>query len=575
MAEWIYLQNNKTQPAECPDGIPASIVSMLRERGVEGECAIRDFLAEHPRTTHDPFLLPDLAESVDEILKAIDDGRKICVYGDYDADGVTSCSLLLSVLSRLTDRLCYHIPSRFIEGYGLNNRAIQQIADEGTSLIITVDCGSTSPDEVCFARSLGVDIIITDHHSPYVSKTPDCLFVNPKRADSKYPFTGLSGCGVAFKLAQGIQRTLEARGDSRFTRTDLNKLLDLVAISTVADVVPLLDENRSLVKYGLECLNRQERPGIRVLLELLKLGDKTLTSDNIAFIIAPNINALGRMGSASVGVELLTGTDEDMKRLYVLARQMVDNNQARKSIQDDTFRQCREAMENTDCGELFPVIFAPDAHEGVAGIVAGNLKETLYRPVFIITRRSDGQLKGTGRCIPGLNLHEMVSSCSDILTRFGGHAGACGLSLAEENLEIFRDRMQKLMSEKIAECPDVLTEKLLIEKELDSSEKTLEFASMLQKLEPFGADNPKPLFSVSGASVLSVYTMGQENQHMRFTIQGRDGVPVNCVLFRRAVEFSKLIQRGSRIDVAGELVINEYMGNYKLQLTVKDIRRNI
>ena len=574
MAEWIYLQKNTAQPVECPEGIPASIVNMLSERGVVGTEAVKDFLAERPRTTHDPFLLPDLAESVEVILKAAEEGKKICVYGDYDADGVTSCSLLLSVLAKLTDNLCYHIPSRFIEGYGLNNRAIEEIADEGTKLIITVDCGSTSPDEVNFARSLGVDVIITDHHSPYVSKTPDCLFVNPKRADSRYPFSGLSGCGVAFKLAQGIQRTLEARGDTRFTKADLNSLLDLVAISTVADVVPLLDENRSLVKYGLERLNRQERPGIRALFELLKLGDKTLTSDNIAFIIAPNINALGRMGSASVGVELLTGTEEDMKRLYVLAKQMVDNNQARKSIQDDTVRQCRDAMQNTDCGELFPVIFAPDAHEGVAGIVAGNLKESLYRPVFIITRRSDGQLKGTGRCIPGLNLHEMVSSCSDILTRFGGHAGACGLSLNEENLETFRDRMQKLMEAKIAESPDILTEKLLIEKELDASEKTLEFAEMLQKLEPFGADNPKPLFSISGASVLSVYTMGQENQHMRFTVQGPDGIPVNCVLFRRAVEFSKLIQRGSRVDVAGELIINEYTGNYKLQLTVRDIRRN-
>lgn len=574
MAEWIYLQDNKTQPEVTLPGVPASIVNMLKERGVEGEDAIRDFLAERPRTTHDPFLLPDLAESVSVILKAIDDGRKICVYGDYDADGVTSCSLLLSVLSKLTDKLCYHIPSRFIEGYGLNNQAIEQIAAEGTTLIITVDCGSTSPDEVNFAKSLGVDIIITDHHSPYVYKTPDCLFVNPKRADSKYPFNGLSGCGVAFKLAQGIQRTMEAKGDKRFTKADLNSLLDLVAISTVADVVPLLDENRSLVKYGLECLNRQERPGIRALFELLKLGDKPLTSDNIAFVIAPNINALGRMGSASVGVELLTGSADDMKRLYVLAKQMVDNNQARKSIQDETVRQCKDAMNSTDCGQLFPVIFAPDAHEGVAGIVAGNLKESLYRPVFIITRRKDGQLKGTGRCIPGLNLHEMVSSCSDILTRFGGHAGACGLSLAEENLPVFRERMQKLMETRIEETPDILTEKIYIEKELDASEKTLEFAGMLQKLEPFGADNPKPLFSITGASVLSVYTMGQENQHMRFTVQARDGVPVNCVLFRRAGEFSDLIQRSSKVDVAGELVINEYMGNYKLQLTVRDIRRN-
>ena len=573
MAKWTYLQLNK-EPVRGPEGVPDSIVRMLMERGVTELAAMEDFLSTRPRTTHDPFLMPDLGESVDKILAAADNGKKICVYGDYDADGVTSCSLLMNVLSHLTDNLCYHIPSRFFEGYGLNNGAIEEIKNEGTDMIITVDCGSTSSDEVSFAKSLGLDIIVTDHHSPYVDKTPDCLFVNPKRTDSKYPFSGLSGCGVAFKLAQGIQRKLEAKGDTRFTKADLNSLLDLVAISTIADVVPLLDENRSLVKYGLDRLNRQERPGMRALLNLLKLDDKELTSDNIAFIIAPNINALGRMGSASVGVELLTGKDDEMKRLNNLARQMYDNNQARKGIQEETSRKCLDAMVKEDCGKLFPVIFAPDAHEGVAGIVAGNLKESLYRPVFIITRRADGILKGTGRCIPGLNLHEMVSTCSDILIRFGGHAGACGLSLPEEKLQEFRSRMQTLMEEKLAETPDLLEEHIIIEKELDRDEKTLEFAQALQKLEPFGAENPKPLFSICRAQVLSVFTMGQENQHMRFTIQTGDGVSVNCVLFRRAGEFSDTVQKGTRVDVAGELSVNEYMGNCKMQFIVKDIRRS-
>ena len=574
MSKWTYLQVNSKEPVRGPEGVPASIVRMLVERGVTDLPAMEDFLSNRPRTTHDPFLMPDLAEGVDKILAAVESGKKICIYGDYDADGVTSCSLLINVLSHLTDKICYHIPSRFFEGYGLNNGAIEQIRSEGTELIVTVDCGSTSPDEVNFAKSLGMDIIVTDHHSPYVGKTPDCLFINPKRADSKYPFSGLSGCGVAFKLAQGIQRRLEAKGDTRFTRTELNSLLDLVAISTVADVVPLLDENRSLVKYGLDRLNRQERPGLKALLNLLKLDDKELTSDNIAFIIAPNINALGRMGSASVGVELLTGGEHEMKRLGNLARQMYDNNQARKGIQEETVRQCLDAMVKEDCGKLFPVIFAPEAHEGVAGIVAGNLKENLYRPVFIITRRADGVLKGTGRCIPGLNLHEMVSTCSDILTRFGGHAGACGLSLPEEKLPEFRARMQALMEKKLQESPDLLEEHLILEKELEPQEKTLEFAQALQRLEPFGAENPKPLFSICNAHVLSVFTMGQENQHMRFTIQTMDGVAVNCVLFRRADEFLDMVRKGSRIDVAGELSVNEYMGNCKLQFIVKDIRRS-
>jgi len=574
MTQWTYAKYNNAEPLQGPEGVPASIVRMLYSRGVTTPEQMEDFLSERPQCTHDPFLLQDLPEAVDLILATIDAGEKICVYGDYDADGVTSCSLLLSVFSHLTDKLCYHIPSRFKEGYGLNNKAIEEIAADGVSLIVTVDCGSTSPDEVRFAKSLGLKMIVTDHHSPYVGKDPDCLFVNPKREGSQYPFSGLSGCGVAFKIAQGIQRRLEARGDFRFAKAELNDLLDLVAISTVADVVPLLDENRTLVKYGLDRINRLDRPGLKALVSLLKISDKVIVSDNIAFILAPNINALGRMGSASIGVELLTADGKNQQRLLELANCMIENNQARKSIQDETFRKCMDVMEREDCGDLFPVIFAPDAHEGVAGIVAGNLKESLFKPVFVITRRPDGQLKGTGRCIPGLNLHQMVSSCSDILIRFGGHAGACGLSIEEEHLSAFREKMQHVMAEKIAENPDIMTEKLQLEKELSPSEKTLTFARQLQKLEPYGADNPKPLFSICKGRIASFSTMGQDNQHIRFTIQSNDGISVSCVLFRRAGEFRDLFYKGSMIDVAGELNVNEYMGSCRLQFVVKDIRRS-
>ena len=574
MINWIYPEHTEAAEPEFLEGVPEAIVRMLNRRGVAGSEKIKDFLSEKPAAGYDPFLLPDLSEAVDTILAAVDEGRKICIYGDYDADGVTACALLYSVLKEFTDEVCYRIPSRFIEGYGLNETVIEELAADGVSLLVTVDCGSSAFEEVRLAKSLGMDVIVTDHHSTSEGQAPDCLFINPKREGSLYPFDGLSGCGVAFKLVQGMVRRMKAEGDDRADRVSLIALLDLVAISTVADVVPLLDENRSLVKYGLDRLNRCPRPGLEVLLKHLRLADREINSDRIAFTIAPNINALGRMGSASTAVELLSSDGSDMQRLNRLAAEMVCNNKERKDVQEETIRLCREAMDSGICGELFPVIFAPDAHEGVAGIVAGNLKERLYRPVFIITRREDGQLKGTGRCIPDIDLHQMLSECEELLVRFGGHAGACGLSLEEDMLPRFRARLQELMAEELRRDPEILCEKLFIEKELGPEEKNEGFVSMVDRMEPFGAANPRPYFSISRAKVTFTRLLGFDGQHLKFGLRGDDGIEVECVAFRMAGKYSGLVRCGAVIDVAGEVSVNEYMGQRAFQFIIKDIRRS-
>lgn len=572
MSTWIYEQTN-TIPAWGPEGVPASVMGILQRRGIRTAEEAEDFLAPAPKRTYDPELLPDLPAAADKLLQAAKDGLSICIYGDYDADGVTSTALLYTVLKKLTDRLDFYVPSRFTDGYGLNKDAIRRIAERGAQLLVTVDCGSTNREEVAYAKELGLDVIVTDHHELEESAMPDCLLVNAHREDSRYPFPGLSGCGVAFKLAQAIQRRLTAAGDDRFTRQDITDLLDLVAISTVADVVPLLDENRSLVKYGLRVINSRKRRGLRILLDMVGLERKEVDADDIGFILAPHINSCGRMATADGAVRLLAGLEDD-GTLEDKAAFMVECNRNRRFAQDRTRDICMEAIAAGDCGDLFSVIEAPGAHEGVAGIVAGSLKEQFHRPVCIVTPSESGLLKGTGRCIPGLDLHGMLSTCGELFERYGGHAGACGFSLPKENLEALRSRMDDLMRSILAERPDALDEKLSIEKVLEPSEKTLEFANALKLLEPFGEANPKPLFAIGGADVYNVQYMGSEGQHVRFTAAGSDDVEVSCVLFRRAADFADLLRSGAKLDVAGELGINEFNGHRKLQLTVKDIKRS-
>ena len=396
--------------------------------------------------------------------------------------------------------------------------------------------------------------------------TPDCLTVNPHRADSPYPFPDLSGCGVAFKIAQGVARL---SGD--MDKSDLSEFLDLVAISTVADVVPLLDENRTLVKYGLEIINRRQRRGLDALLTELSL-EGPIDASGVSFVIAPNINALGRMGSAENGVELLAGCHTD-EELADLAADIAETNRNRKAVQEETSRICRYALEHDEPGEYAPVIYAPGAHEGVAGIVAGSLKEELNKPVCIVSPSEDGTLKGTGRSIPGINLHVLFENCGDVFDRFGGHAGACGFTVKQGKLEEFRARMQELVKEQVDRDPSVLEKTLYIEKELEPEELTLSFAKALTLLEPYGEANPVPLFCVRFARVTDCRKIGNEGQHLKFTVKTQDGIYLSCISFWGSDRFYDTVSSGL-IDVAGELNINEYRGRRQLQMKVADVRES-
>ena len=573
MAEWIIAEENFIDE-NADSAIDPGIAAILRKRKVPAG-SMADFLALRPRTTYDPFLLPDMREAVALILSCAQQKKQVCVYGDYDADGVTSTALLVQVMSLLFEKHMYYVHSRFTDGYGLNKAAVKRLHEQGAELLITVDCGSTSFDEVDYAKELGMEVIVTDHHTPDETKTMNCLFVNAKRSCSVYPFRELSGCGVAFKLAQALQRTLDQQGSSLFPKSFLNSLLDLVAISTVADVVPLLDENRSLVKYGLDYINDRRRPGLKTLLSVLDQEDKKIDSDRIAYLLAPNINALGRMDSAAIAVELFSGLTpggSPSPDLVSLAVKMRDCNLARKAEQEKTWSICSKVLQSEDCGELFPVILAEGAHEGVAGIVAGNIKESLYRPVCILTPGKDGLLKGTGRSVPGINLYDLLNASSSLFVRYGGHAGACGLTMAPEGLPQLRSRLQQQVAQLLEQDPDILSDKLFIAKDLATAEKTLDFAEKLLLLEPDGEANPRPLFCLRNARPLNLKRMGSEGQHLRFAAQCADGVTVDCVLFKRAEEFFSLLENAFYVDVAGELGINQFNGSRRLQFIVHDIK---
>lgn len=573
MAKW-FIRAREEDLVENDLGIPPSIAFILKSRGISTD-KMEDFLSPRPKTTYDPFLLPDMAPAIEMILDAAEKGERVCVYGDYDADGVTATSVLVQVFSHIFDNFEYYIPCRFTDGYGLNKDAIKAIRDHGTELLITVDCGSTSKDEVAYAKELGMKVIVTDHHTPSPDHTPECLFINAKREGSVYPFPDLCGCGIAFKLAQGIERSLAAKGDKRFTKQELFPLLDLVAIATVADVVPLVDENRSLLKYGLEYINRRTNAGLKTLLELLDCSETVIDSDKIAYLLAPNINALGRMGTARISAELFSGFKSDGSPAgdaCQLASQMVESNRQRREEQEKAFEVCQNVLKNEDCGELFPVIYAEGAHEGVTGIVAGNLKESLYRPVCIVTPCEDGSLKGTGRSIPSVNLYEALSSCSQLFLRFGGHAGACGFSISPENVTELRSRLQVYVKDLLDQNPELLCEKLCIEKELCASEKNLEFARQLALLEPYGEANVRPVFCIMDAEVGCIRYMGCDNQHLKLTARTHDGIWLDCVLFRKAAKYGPLLERSKRVHIAGELNINHFNGCDKLQLIIRDIK---
>lgn len=543
------------------------ITELLKQRGITSEEDVAEFLSDKPQKTYNPFLLHDMEAGVDLILSEIKNNSRICVYGDYDADGITSTALMIGVLSHLTDKenLEFYIPSRFEEGYGLNKEAIEHIASRGCDFIITVDCGSVSYEEVEYAKNLGMKIMVTDHHN-ITDVMADCILINPKHPKSQYPFKELSGCGVAFKVAQGLQQK------AGLPKNILTEVLDLAAIGTVGDIMPLVDENRTITKYGIKLINLGMRPGLRRLMEGASLKRGLITSENISFVIVPHLNASGRIEDASQAVELLVGNCSE-RRMSEIVEDILQKNIIRKKMQSELFEVCASEIKK-DSPDDFILLKSDGAHEGIAGIVAGKIKETYYRPAIIVTPTGDGgsELKGTGRSIEGVNLYELLKSNEHLFEKFGGHAGACGFSMKKENLPQLRENLLAQMKEIRKKNPNIFKRKHLVDLSLKTSDLTIDLAEQFELLAPFGNKNQRPLILCSDVKISDERYMGNMLQHVRFNAASVTGGRIQCVLFGRAGDYDFDEMRSKKTDIIGRLERQYWQGNKRLQFITDEIQ---
>ncbi|SHJ52724.1 single-stranded-DNA-specific exonuclease RecJ [Paramaledivibacter caminithermalis] len=541
------------------------VENILYSRGITDKEEINEFLSHKPQKTYSPFSIKNMIEAVGRIIYHIKKGNKIVISGDYDVDGVTATALLLDFFGDITNNIDYYIPNRFTEGYGLNLEAIKYMKEEmKADLIITVDNGISSVKEVDYAKELGLEIIVTDHHNP-PEKLPDCLIIDVKQEGDEYPFKELCGCGVAFKLAQAIQKTLG------LPKTILSKLLDLVTLGTICDIVPLIDENRTLIKYGLKSINANKRLGIAILRQILGLKDKEITAGRIGFGLGPCFNAAGRLEDAKHGVQLLL--EKDIHKATKLAKYLYDLNRERRSVQEAGEKLCKRIVEEKYMDDDFLVLRADEISEGVIGIVAGKIKDTFYKPTLVVTKSEDGQLKGSGRSISGINIYEEMKTCSDLFLGFGGHEMACGFSIEEDKLDELRSRLDFRAKRIRIEKPDIFVPKLNIMAEISPNELTIDLVEEISKLEPYGMSNPKPLFMVKNIKVDTTKTRGcgTDGKHLKF-VGNRDNVNLDGIGFSLTQKYIK-IGKPDTVDIAFFVDINEWNGNVKAQMIIEDFKK--
>jgi len=545
------------------EGIAPLIARLLVNRGVATPDAARLFLGGTLACLPDPFLLRGMDAAVQRLVTAIHDKEVIGVYGDYDVDGVTATSLLVRFFRALTAKIVYHIPRRLEAGYGLSCEGLAAIAADGARVVISVDCGITAMAEASYCRSIGLDLIVTDHHLPG-DTLPDALAViNPQQPGCDFPGKGLAGVGLAFYLAIAIRYRLREEGFFRQTaEPNLREYLDLVALGTIADMVPLRDENRLLVRYGLAELSRSTVPGILALKQVAGIQGE-VTCGMVGFRLGPRINAAGRLEDAASGVELLLTCDP--QRAVQLARELDDGNRARQELEQeilaDALQQVRDLPPCSDRRSI--VLASTDWHPGVIGIVASRLVELYHRPTILISLQ-DGQGKGSGRSVPALHLKDALDACADHLLKFGGHRQAAGLAVAEETLATFIARFEEVTAGLLRD--DDLVPQLNIDAELAPADLAIKCIEELQTLAPFGIGNPEPLFLLRGARVDALRQLA--GGHLRLEVSW-SGEVLTAVLFSPG---DRQIAPGDLVDLVGALQINSWRGKSVVQLRVKDLR---
>lgn len=547
--------------------IPEIILNIIKSRGI-GEEMAEEFFSPRPQLAYDPFLLSDMNAGVDLLLDAIDSGKRIVIYGDYDVDGITSTALMMKVIGSLTDNVTYYIPSRLDEGYGLHRESIDRICSEGGEFIVTVDCGSVSREETAYAHSLGIQTLVTDHHNVSDVRAEGTV-INPKLAEDGYPFKGLAGVGVAYKLALAMSRKRQ------IPKAVMAEILELVTVGTIADIMPMLDENRTIVKCGLRtihlgCRNR----GLRRLIDQSGLNYRTLRASDISFGISPKINASGRLGDASVGVRLfLAETDEEADEC---CRVLIEANQERRRLQDDAYDKGLEMLDDELAKGDFVTVEINDSHEGVLGIVAGKLREKINRPVVIISRNND-TYKGTGRSIKSVDLFGMLDKYRDYFISFGGHSAACGFTIPADKADALRAGLNRDIAELASRNGSLFDEDYEYDAEVTADEVDLELAQAVTLLEPCGKDNEMPVFAVRNAEVTGWRYLKGENKMARFSLGSENGRSIDCLLFHDAAESYEAITEssgrapgeGCRADVLGTVEINRWRDEENVQIIAR------
>lgn len=568
--KWIYSELSEEQNEIKNNlanelSISPILSQLLVQRGISTYDEARSFFRPDLNDLHDPFLMKDMDRAVDRLTMAMQQNQKILVYGDYDVDGTTSVSLVYRFLIKFYSNLDFYIPDRYIEGYGISKKGIDYAHENNFKLIIALDCGIKAVEKVKYAKSLGIDFIICDHHNPDDELPPAVAVLDPKRDDCEYPYKHLSGCGVGFKLMQAFSIV------NGISFEQLTSLLDLVALSIASDIVPITGENRILTFYGLKQINSNPSTGVKAIIEVSGLKDKEINISDIVFKIGPRINASGRMKLASEAVELLVARDYSFAfersstiNIYNNDRKDLDKNitdEALSLIQSDEIYSQRKSI----------VVYKPDWHKGVIGIVASRLSEEHYKPTIVLTE-SNGFASGSARSVSGFDLYKAVESCKDLLENFGGHMYAAGLTMKTDNVEEFTRRFEEYVAENIQE--DQTYPQIEIDATLEFKDITPKFFRVLKQFGPFGPGNMKPIFESKNVyDYGSSRLVGKEQEHLKLELIDNSSENVMNGIAFRMYEFNDHLKALNPLDICYTLEENNFNGNVTTQLMIRDIKK--
>jgi len=543
--------------------IPPLVAQLLIKRGITDSQSGERFLSPSLKHLHDPFLMKDMSKGAERVIAALEQGEKITIYGDYDVDGISACALLVDFLRSSGNQPSYYIPHRLKEGYGLNAEAIKQVAAEGTTLLICVDCGISDREEIQLAQALGMDTIVVDHHEPPPLPSPAYAVLDPLQADCPFPFKGLAGVGVAFYLVIALRKSLREKGFWRDgAEPNLNRYLDLVALGTIADIVPLMDINRVLVTYGLRELRETLRPGLRALKEVSGIGGEEISTGQVAFRLAPRLNAGGRMADAQMGVELLL--TEDHEKAQGIAVTLDQANRERQKIEERIYQEAKEIIKREGLFNRRSMVLSSDQwHPGVIGIVASRIVEEFWRPTILIALEGD-RGKGSARSIAGFHLYKGLQECAGHLVDFGGHKYAAGLKINRDKIQAFRDAFEEAAKKNLGE--EDLIPIFSVDAELDPEEITPELLRHISGFAPYGPTNPKPLFATRNRfRADDVRVLGKNTLKFKLRGEKRTYEVIGFGMGDLSTELS------SELKIAFYPKINDWHGVRRLQLELRAV----